>query len=102
MDAAYREEQVFSIYGYMNEQGISDDLIPEHIPPGFYYLIGIIDYTGMIQETDETDNIFVYPDPISISYPQNLYSESYNDQITGYLFLKTNKYREYLAFTPYL
>ncbi|MCA1917298.1 CAP domain-containing protein [Methanospirillum hungatei] len=95
-----REERIFSIYGYMNEQGISDDLIPEHIPPGFYYLIGIIDYTGMIQETDETDNIFVYPDPISISYPQNLYSESYNDQITGYLFLKTNKYREYLGLSP--
>jgi uncharacterized protein YkwD len=95
-----REERIFSIYGYMNEQGISDDLIPEHIPPGFYYLIGIIDYTGMIQETDETDNIFVYPDPISISYPQNLYSESYNDQITGYLYLKTNKYREYLGLSP--
>jgi len=95
-----REEQVFSIYGYMNEQGISDDLIPEYIPPGLYYLIGIIDYTGMIQEMDETDNIVVFPDPIYISSPQNLYSESYTDQITGYLFLKTNKYREHLGLSP--
>ncbi len=91
-----REERIFSIYADMYEQGISDDLVPDNIPPGSYHLIGIIDYTGMIQETDETDNIFVYPDLIQISYPQNLISESYTDQITGYLFLKTNKYRDHL------
>lgn len=92
-----REERIFTIYAQMNERTISEDLVPDNIPPGSYYLVGIIDYTGMIQETEETDNIFVFPDPIQITFPQNFYSESYTDQITGYLYLKTIKYREHLG-----
>ncbi|NLW75623.1 MAG: hypothetical protein GXY18_04250 [Methanomicrobiales archaeon] len=95
-----REERVFSVLSYMNEKGSSVDLIPEFVPPGVYYLISVVDYTGMIQETDETDNIFIYSDPVSITYPDDIYSDSYADSISGYLYLKTNKYREYLGLRP--
>ncbi|MDD3573577.1 MAG: CAP domain-containing protein [Methanospirillum sp.] len=89
------EKNIFSVYSDMNEQEVLTDLIPDYIPPGFYHLVGIIDYTGMIQETDKTDNLFVYPEKIQITEPLNRLLEPYADQIAGYLYLKTNKYREY-------
>ncbi len=94
------EERIFKIYPDMNEQRILTELVPDHIPPGSYRLIGVIDYTGMIQETDKTDNFFVFPEKIEISGPLNWLSESYTDQVAGMLFLKTNKYREHLGLSP--
>ncbi len=95
-----REERSFSVSGRMHEQMISEDLVPEGIPPGTYFLAAYIDYTGMIQETNEADNLFIYPEPVQVTYPEHLFSEAYSDQITGYLYLKTNKYREHLGLAP--
>ncbi|HOL40487.1 MAG TPA: CAP domain-containing protein [Methanospirillum sp.] len=95
-----REKQSFSVSGKMYEHMISEDLVPDTIPVGTYFLAAIVDYTGMIQETNEADNLFIYPEPIQITYPENLFSDSYGDQITGYLYLKTNKYREHLGLVP--
>lgn len=92
-----REEQFYAAYGNMDDKKISEDLIPDNIPPGTYYLAGVVDYSGMIQETEETDNVFIYPEKIRVTYPDDLYSDAYANLISGYLFLKTNKYREYLG-----
>lgn len=96
-DYLIHEEITYKIYGSMMEKIKSVDLLPENIPEGRYYLVAVTDYTGQIQESHEDDNIFFYPDSISITYPLNLNSIEYSNQISGLLFLKTNKYRSYLG-----
>ncbi len=95
-----RTERILHVTEKMGEQVISTDLIPNTIPPGIYYLVGFVDYTGMIPETNESNNVALYPEPIYISSATELFSDWFADQITGYLYMKTNKYREYLGLLP--
>lgn len=99
-DYRVREAVSYSVYGDMTLEGVSQGLVPDTIPSGRYYLYAVVDYTGMILEVDETNNIFFYPEPIDILVSDNLYSDEYSAIISGYIFLKTNKYREYLGLTP--
>lgn len=96
-DYRIREEPEYSVRGNMAISGKSSDLIPESVLPGTYYLMAVVDYTAMIPETRETNNYYVYPGKIDIVSPYDLSSPDYAKKISGYIFLKTNKYREFLG-----
>lgn len=99
-DYRLREAVSYSVYGGMDLEGVSQGLVPDNIPSGRYYLYAVVDYTGMILEEDEANNIFFFPEPVDILVSDNLYSDEYSAIISGYIFLKTNKYREYLGLNP--
>ncbi|NLV26702.1 MAG: hypothetical protein GXY48_06005 [Methanomicrobiales archaeon] len=94
-DILFRDITSFSVNGLMNEEHTSLDLLPENIPDGEYYLVAVIDYTGMIPEVDESDNFFISNKSILVSSTEKPNLNEIVSQVTGLLYLKTNKYRQY-------
>lgn len=94
-DYLIRDVKSYQVYSNMSDTVSSIDIIPTEIPSGQYYLIAVTDYTGMIPETDESNNLDIYSNPILISKNYNLNSEEYANEISGLIFLKTNKYRNF-------
>lgn len=79
----------------MAESGVATDLVPADIPPGEYYLGGIVDFTNMVLESDKDTNVFRYDTPVVVHDLSHPVDEAFLEKVAGYLAVKTNLYRQY-------
>jgi len=89
------DEIYYHAYPGMTEPGSSTDIIPDTIPPGDYYLGAIIDFTHMVRETDDQDNFILYPGQIHLADMHAPVDEQFLGEVSGYIAVKTNLYRQY-------
>lgn len=89
------DEVYYSSWPGMAETGSATDIIPSKVQPGSYYLGSIIDFTHMVNEGDEEKNTAVFEDPITIADKKPPVDEKFLSQVSGYIALKTNIYRQY-------
>ncbi len=85
----------YKAWPHMNEEGTATILIPYGIPAGDYYLGAIVDYTSKISESNENENSCYYPQVITMEKAGVVVTQKVLDDITGYLTIKTNLYREH-------
>lgn len=88
-----------SYYSYpgMIQNGSSQNIIPETVPPGEYYLGAIVDFTNMVQERDEANNNALYRENITIQDRAPPIDDVFLQTVSGYIAVKTNLYRNYLG-----
>ncbi len=84
----------------MNETGISADLLSTGILPGSYHLGAIIDFTSKVNESDEENNRYLYPEMVTVREPVTVVTDQTLNEIAGFIALKTNSYREYKGLSP--
>jgi uncharacterized protein YkwD len=89
------DEIYYKAYPGMKEPGESIDIIPAEVPPGEYYPGAIIDFTNMVPETDEENNTANFDIPVKILQTSPPVDENFLSRVSGYIVLKTNKYRQY-------
>ncbi len=89
------DEIYYHAYPGMTEPGSSTDIIPDTIPPGDYYLGSIVDFTHMVRETDDQNNLFLYPGQIHLADLTPPIDEKFLGEVSGYIAVKTNLYRQF-------
>ena len=89
------DEVYYHAYPGMKEAGSSTDIVPSGIQPGDYYLGAIVDFTHMVQETDEESNTAIYNPPVKILDLNPPINEEFLNKVAGYVAVKTNAYRQY-------